>query len=98
MRYPSSLFVRAPRPTDQGRPTLCRLNQGHTCHCCPGPAGGQFRLPTLLLVSRPGCEPQLLARDWRVAVEHPGENLSSLSVGVSTQPILYKDGTKTTLG
>ena len=30
--------------------------------------------------------------DWR-----PGENLSSLSVGVGTQPILYKDGTSTML-
>ena len=34
-----------------------------------GSAVRQFRLHTLLLVSRPGCEPQLLARDWRVAVE-----------------------------
>ena len=34
-----------------------------------GPAVCQFRLHILLLVSRPGCEPQLLAGDWRAAVE-----------------------------
>ena len=61
--------------------------QDNTCQC------GQIRLHRLLLVSRPGCEPQLLAGDWRAAVEQwtigtqVRTSLLRLCVGVCTQPM-----------
>ena len=102
--HPPNLFVRMPRPTDQMRPTLCQLKKGLTLPPLSrqsGSAARQVRLRTLLFVSRPGWEPlgrrlacgSRTVDDWR-----PGENLSSSSVEVSqhsTQPILYKDGTRT---
>ena len=68
-----------------------------------GSAARQVRLHTLLF-SEPTwlCASALgrrLARGSRTVDDCcPGENLSSLSVGGSTQPILYKDGARTMLG
>ena len=56
--------------SNSNEPSSCQLNKGLTCHRRQsGSAARQVRLHTLLVVSQPGCEPQLLAGDWRAAVE-----------------------------